>query len=237
MFEKIIAWVNKLPIVLKIVIFLVFMTILMNVLSKLGNSNIQQQQKQKVAQDSILEKELQETKRNAEWNTYQDSLTKVNAQETIKRLKSKFLVEKDEFRNLEFYTHPTFGQYWPQRITLTAGVNSDGYAWLNSNYYSDDWIFHTYVSIKGPGNYQENLPEVPRYNKNNRTQVNNGVYEVITYEDSRATLMYLAQNYEGRILVRFNGQQYYKDVELSKSDKKALKETYDLAVALQTIKQ
>lgn len=174
--------------------------------------------KKKYIEDSIMVAEL-----------------RAQAEAKVAELKKKFIVTKDEFQNIEFYKHKHWGKYWPEYTTILAGVNSEGYAWLTSNYYNDDWLFHGSVTIKGEDGYIETTQEVPRYDKNNRTEIKDGVFENVTYVNARPLLMYLAIMYDKKIMVRFNGQQYHKDIVLSKADKMALKETYDLATALMAL--
>ncbi len=165
----------------------------------------------------------------------EDSLKTIEAEKTYKQLKSKFIIKEDEFKDITFYTHKTFGKYWPHRKTLTAGANSTGYAYLRSNYFSNDWLFHTYVSIKA-GEAKFSTVPVPSFDNNNiRDNNTDGIYEVVTYENSEPQLEMIYRLNKEKILVRFQGDQFHDDVVLSISDKRALKETWELAQALKII--
>jgi len=150
-------------------------------------------------------------------------------QKEFDQLKAKFTYKKDEFQDIGFYNHKRWGNYWPNRTTLTAGVNSSGYAWLNSNYHADDWLFHTKITVLiGEDKYQS--ATVPSYNDNNRRENEGGkVWEVITYENEKAILRAISSNVDKTIKVRFTGDKYYHDITLRSGDKQAIAECYRLA--------
>ena len=154
----------------------------------------------------------------------------------FENLKKKFSYKKDEFQDIGFYSHKTWGKYWPNRKTLTSGVNSSGYAWLRSNYSASDWIFHTsiYVLIDDK---KLTSPIVETYNENNITKHDGGrIWEVVTYDNTNI-LQEIAMNTDKTIKVRFNGTEFYDDITLSSKDKKALKDCYDLAKMIKELKE
>lgn len=152
----------------------------------------------------------------------------------ISRLKSKFTYKKDEFQDVGFYTHKRWGKYWPNRKTLTSGVNSTGYAWLRSNYSADDWLFHTSITVL-IGDQKYKSPVVETYDKNNRTDNDGGrIWEVVTYDDQEI-LSAVSENTNSTIKVRFHGREFYDDITLSAGDKRAIKDCYDLANLLKEL--
>lgn len=154
-----------------------------------------------------------------------------NVEKEIKRLATNFTYEEDEFKDVGFYTHKRWGKYWPNRKTLTSGVNSSGYVWLRSNYSADDWIFHTSITVLvGDDKYQSE--QVPTFSdKNVRDNDAGRVWERITFNNTDI-LKAIAENPNATVKVRFNGREFYSDQTLSSSDKKALKDCYDLAQAI-----
>ena len=153
------------------------------------------------------------------------------SKQKLEKLKRKFMYKEDEFEKIGFYTHKRWGNYWPNRKTLTSGVNSSGYAWLRSNYSADDWLFHTsiYVLI---GERRLVSPTVPTYDPKNITDNKGGrIWEVVTYSDTEI-LREIAENTDKVIKVRFNGSEFYDDTTLSSADKQALKECYELSQLL-----
>jgi hypothetical protein len=153
----------------------------------------------------------------------------------LEKLKQKFTYKKDEFQDIGFYTHKRWGKYWPNRKTLTSGVNSSGYAWLRSNYSDDDWLFHTsiYVLI---GNRKLTSPTVETYSDKNITDNDGGrIWEVVTY-DNTDILREIAENIDQTIKIRFNGREFYNDATLNSGDKQALKDCYNLGELLKLIK-
>ena len=74
----------------------------------------------------------------------------------------------DEFNKIGFYRHKQWGNNWPNRTTLTTGLNSRGGIWLRSNYYGSDWIFHTQIIVLIDGvSYKSAIVET--YNPEHRT--------------------------------------------------------------------
>lgn len=148
-------------------------------------------------------------------------------------LKSKFTSAPDEFSDITYYTPKLFGKYYPNRSNLYAETNNTGWIVLRSNYHADDWLFHSYVQVK-VGEHQETTSVVPTYDSDNRHDNNsNGVWENIAYPQSDNHIIDLiADNVDERVVIRFQGDQYYHDATLSKSDKMAIKDTRDLRLAI-----
>lgn len=155
-----------------------------------------------------------------------DSLKKLY-RTTIK----KFIVKKDEFSSRVSYYHKTWGDHWATRCTLTADVDNEGNIWLCSNYFRSDWIFHKYVIVK-VGNLTLQTPSLETYDSNCRTQiVDGGVYEVNSYgsKESKEILSAIATTQDEPVKVRFEGTQYYYDVTMNTTDKRAIKDCVNLS--------
>lgn len=163
-----------------------------------------------------------------------DSIQKANYLRTIDKLKAKFKYKKDEFKDIGFYTHKTWGEYYQQRKTLTSGVSSEGYVWLRSNYFSSDWLFHDHIFVLIDGEkYTSEI--IPSYEKNNVTEVGGSgqIYEVVTYSNNLDIIRAIATNVDKTIKVRFEGPQHYDDITLQSRDKKAISDCYNLAKAIE----
>lgn len=167
-----------------------------------------------------------------------DSISAEEKKQALKELavlKKKFIFEGDDFSNGGWYYHKRWGKNWPHRNTLMAHVNSYGYSYLISNYWADDWLFHTKVQIK-IGDYIHKTAEIPKFDKNNHTEVvSGGLYEVLYFTEDRdyGAMQLIARGTDKPIKVRLQGEQYYKDYTLSSADKKAIKECYELANLIQ----
>ena len=176
-----------------------------------------------IVSDSVLEfqKKLEEMAKKEE-----DSINKLNVVK-LESLKKKFTYKYDEFKEVGFYSHKRWGNYLPNRKTLTSGVNSQGYVWLKSNYYDDDWLFHESISVLIDGaKFDSDI--VPSYSDDNHTDNDGGdIWEVVNYKDSYL-IDNIAANVDKTIKVRFNGSKYYDDIVLSNADKQAIKDCYQL---------
>ena len=151
----------------------------------------------------------------------------VQLKKEFEKLKNKFTYKYDDFKGGGFYTHKTFGKYKPRRKTLTSGVNSEGYYWLRSNYYSNDWLFHHTIQVL-IGEMKYTSEKVESYENNNIHDNSGGkVYEQITFNDI-SILKQIAQNTDQKIKIRFIGDKYHDDATLSSKDKQALKDCYEL---------
>jgi hypothetical protein len=82
-------------------------------------------------------------------------------------------------------------------------------------------------------------PTVATYDENHHTEIgSSGVWETNHYvEGSESIIKLIAENIDKEIKVRFVGREYYKDIILSKKDKIAIKESFELAQILEEIAQ
>lgn len=178
--------------------------------------------------DSIYQIKSAELKEKAR---IEKEKTLAESKRKLEKLKRKFTYKKDDFQDIGFYTHKRWGKYWPNRKTLTSGVNSSGYAWLRSNYSDDDWLFHTSIHVL-IGDRKVTSPTVPTYSDKNKTDNDGGrIWEVVTYENTNI-LREIAKNTDKKIRIRFNGSEFYNDATLSSGDKQALKDCYELGELL-----
>ncbi|KGO88395.1 hypothetical protein Q765_00315 [Flavobacterium rivuli WB 3.3-2 = DSM 21788] len=153
----------------------------------------------------------------------------------IDSLKSKFHIKKDEFDKSVWINHKAFGtKYWPNRCTLAVYIREDGSYYTQSNYYGEDWVFHTNVQVK-LGDEVFTSETIPTYSKNNIKDNDGGqVWEVVQYTENTPDIAQAISYYDGKgpVKIRFNGRQSSHDVVLSKSDRKAITESIMFAEAL-----
>jgi hypothetical protein len=151
-------------------------------------------------------------------------------------LKNKFVSQKDDFNDVIWYTHKRFGKYWPNRKTIYTEVRNDGYYNVISNYYADDWLFHTSIQVL-VGDRKFETETVETYKQDNRHDNHGGmIWENVRYNiENRNILNAIADNSNETVKIRFNGKQFYNDATMTAADKKAIKESLLFAQALAAI--
>lgn len=168
----------------------------------------------------------------------QDSIALTQAKTTFQELKGKFKFKKDEFEDIGWYSHKNWGNHWLARKGLTVDINSTGYIYLCSNWYDNDWLFHHTVRVLVDGSKLETA-KIESYSKEHKTEIADGgyVYEVNYYTKGRdnGIIKLIAENSNKKIKVRFVGKEFHSDITLSSTDKKAIKDGYLFAQALQEI--
>jgi len=147
-------------------------------------------------------------------------------------LKNNFNYEYDEFENKGWYTHKnqTTDNSW-NRIFLKVPVSSLGYGYLESDYYGDNWIFHTRVEVKiGDATYVYRTEDIPSFDPNNHRANSSSVWETVSYTAGRdnGIVKAIAESGDAIIRVRFAGGERIKDITLSKRDQQAIKDSYEL---------
>lgn len=154
-----------------------------------------------------------------------------SVEEEIENLKSEFHVTEDEFSEITIFSHKNIGIYWPNRKTVYTKLSNEGAIVLYSHFHADDWLFHTQVIFRiDDKNYETDVVET--YSESHRTNIDKnggGIHEDVRYPMSDDLIKILADNYQKPIKVRFNGRQFYDDIELSTKDKIAIKESWELA--------
>lgn len=189
-------------------------------LSDSDSTSVKQESDEKAMIESIRLEEIEKSKK------------------TIDQLKSKFYYNYDEFKEVGFYKHKRWPQdHWPSYTTLTAGCNSEGYTWIQSNFHGNDWIMHTNLILSN-GETKVFSEVVESYDKNHRTEVANdaSAYENITFTNSPQLLISLKANIDKTIKIRLQGVQYHHDYTLNKKDHQALAETYQFATAIKFLR-
>lgn len=81
--------------------------------------------------------------------------------------------------------------------------------------------------------------EVSTLSNDHQTQIGSGsVWEINHYTNNRdnGIIKLSAENYDKEIKARFVGKQYDKDITLSKQDKIAIQESYELSELLKKTK-
>jgi hypothetical protein len=196
----------------------------------------EQAEKERLKKEAIADSLARIEKLRADSIAKADSISRAENLKKLEGLKKKFIFEKDEFRNIDWYYHKNWGKHWLNRKGLTASVNSFGDIYLKSNYHATDWLFHTQIQVKIEDEVLESsIAET--YSNNHLTEVRGGsIWEANYYTNGRdkRILRKIAENAEKRIKVRFIGSPYYYDITLSKIDKYAIKDCYELAQLLQT---
>lgn len=143
-----------------------------------------------------------------------------------------FIKEDDEFQKITFYTHKIFGKNWNNRNTIRVVVRGNGSYYMESNYYGKDWLFHNQIIILINGSTISS-PQIMLTDKAHKTDnTAYEVWEVNDYNNDNAILGNIAALKNKEIKVRFVGQQNDVDATLSKADKDAIAESYDLATDL-----
>lgn len=151
----------------------------------------------------------------------------------LAELKTKFNYKYDEFEKKGWYEAKsqvvanTFNSQM-----LKVNVNNVGYAYLEDQYYGDDWLFHDHVEVKiGDAIYKSD--EIPSYDPNNSTNNSSGsVWENISYTADRdnGIIKAIAESGDAPVKVRFaGGSAGVKDFTLTKRDQQAIKDAYELS--------
>ncbi|QHL87449.1 hypothetical protein GU926_08360 [Nibribacter ruber] len=159
-----------------------------------------------------------------------------SAKKQIIALKKSFHHDKDEMSGRGWYDHKVWGKGYPEKNALTCTVFDSGHIMLRSFYTGDDWLFHESVSVK-VGEERIDSDAIPSYDDSNRRDNSGGtVWESITYDsdEENGIIALIAQNVEKKILVRLNGDQYYKDITLTKIEKQAIADAYRLSNLIKT---
>jgi hypothetical protein len=147
-------------------------------------------------------------------------------------LKTKFNYKYDEFEKKGWYeakTQNVDNTFNTQM--LKVHINNVGYAYIEDQYYGDDWIFHTRIEVKiGDAIYKSE--DIQSYDPNNvRTNTGGVVWETISYTGDKDNGIFkaIANSGDTVIKVRFAGDRGVKDFTLSKRDQQAIKDAYQLS--------
>jgi hypothetical protein len=160
-------------------------------------------------------------------------------------IEEKFFIDIDKMDNKKPYIHKNlvdkeqieynlgYSLDYENKAILTKVEITNGIPkiFLISNYYSDDWIFHSYIKIKIGDITKQTTPV-----KGKTEVLYSGVVETNYYnlKTDLIILKWIAENYTKEISVRFYGRDYYSDITIPMTEKLAIKETYDLYNLLKT---
>lgn len=153
-------------------------------------------------------------------------------------LKTKFNYKYDEFEKIGWYENKsqivdtTF-----DKKMLRVRVNNTGYAYLEDQYYGDNWIFHTRVEVK-IGDKVYKSADIPTYDSDNARENSGGsVWETISYTGGRdnGIIEAIAKNSDSLVLVRFAGDHGVSDFTLAKRDQQAIKDAYELSTLIKGV--
>lgn len=151
----------------------------------------------------------------------------------LAELKTKFNYKYDEFEKKGWYEAKSqvVANTWNSQM-LKVNVNNAGYAYLEDQYYGDDWLFHTRAEVKiGDAIYKTD--DVETFDPNN-SQNNSGgsVWENISYTAGRdnGIIKAIAESGDTPVKVRYTGgREGVKDFTLTKRDQQAIKDAYELS--------
>ena len=151
-------------------------------------------------------------------------------------LKTKFNYKYDQFESKGWYDAKTEAtDYTYNKEMLKVNVNNVGYAYLQDQYYGDDWIFHTRVQVK-IGDAVYTSADIPSYDPNNSTNNGSGsVWETISYTGGQdnGIIKAIAESGTTPVLVRFaGGSGGVYDFTLSERDRQAIKDAYQLSTLI-----
>lgn len=138
----------------------------------------------------------------------------------------KLNTEVDKVEGVTWYKHPNQPRYLNSRSTvyLYIGRRDQGRPWLRMKvqYAADDWLFVDSVDAWHDGIKE---PLVTGYfERDNNTSIWEWVD--VSPQDYQLLVLESLANADEAIL-RFNGQQYRRDVTLSSADKRALREVLE----------
>jgi hypothetical protein len=161
-----------------------------------------------------------------------ENLSKANL--VTDSLIKEFIPEKGEFDKYTNYINKSQGtnKTWA-RSFVQVYLNEKGDLSLTSNYYGDQWLNHTSISVQGEG-LEAKTDSVPLDNVNNHhSDFNGSKWEKVTYRGEQAdkTISMIAKNWDKKLKSIFKGKSSYIML-MEESDKKAIKTAYDLALAL-----
>jgi hypothetical protein len=156
----------------------------------------------------------------------------------LAELKNKFNYAYDEFEKIGWYENKTqvVANTFNKKM-LRVRVNNAGYAYLEDQYYGDDWIFHTRVAVK-IGDVVYTSDDIPSYDSDNHKNNSGGsVWEQISYTGGRdnGVIEAIAKSGDASVLVRFAGDQGVSDFTLAARDQQAIKDAYELSNLIKKI--
>ena len=148
-------------------------------------------------------------------------------------LSRKFRFDPDEVQGGGWYRHVNDGSVL--RTGLRVPVKHDGFTYLMARYYGDDWLFFDHLIVRIGEQVLRTTPQ-PTYSENLERDnsggsvwetlhliggIDNGIYSAIANASERDT-----------VRVRFEGDQYYRDIRLTRADINRIKESREFGELL-----
>lgn len=136
---------------------------------------------------------------------------------------SKMRISKDSVKDLKFYYDKSSPQYRNRNafeIYVGQQSGSDPYLRFNIQYYGDDWLFIQSFFFNVDGETYEITPSYGEIERDNDSQV----WEWYDVNPSSENIEMIQKIIESKkTVMRIEGNQYYKDVTITQTQKTALK--------------
>lgn len=164
-----------------------------------------------------------------------DTAQQRRLRERLAVLKRSFEFDGDAVRGGGWYTHRRFANDFG-RPMLWVPVEHTGHFYLSSLYRGDSWIFHERVVVR-IGDRVIESPSLSRLSANNRTEVlYGGIKEELHFVGSDGGVLgAIAADSTSKIVVRLEGREKYWDFTLSAGDRRAIRESVELARLLKRV--
>lgn len=141
---------------------------------------------------------------------------------TLARLDANFIKTTDEIKGVTWVSHkavPVLGNYMSLYFGVKGGSAVAYPLRMKFNYYADSWLFVESVTIKA----DEQVFDLGKID----FERDNAAGSIWEWSDSRVSDMTMLNKVLAakKVVIRYNGRQYYHDFVLSESQKTAMKET------------
>lgn len=210
-------------------------------INEIGEVTLKSEDKIKAAKDAFdsLTKEDEAKVTNAkvltDAKTKFDSLKKAEREAKAKAALSKLKSKYDRVEGRTWYYPSTYPQYVDTRCFVLPyiGRNDSGHSWLRleMNYTGDDWIFWTKITFVVDGEKYYKYFSYYDVERDNDTEV----WEYVDISPTDADVEMLRKIATSKeTIVRFEGDNYRKDITISAADKTSIKqvlEAYDILTA------
>ncbi|WP_428662579.1 hypothetical protein [Runella sp.] len=155
----------------------------------------------------------------------------------LAKMIGSFTFTKDDFQDKGWYTHMDFGKKAAGRKTLKAHVREDGFIYLESQWYGNDWIFHNQVKVR-VGSLILSSPKVETSSKyNKQAGTGNNFWENVYYLETgdNGIIQAIADSTSKPVKVRFEGRKFNHDIVLTAEEKQSIKASHELSEVLKKI--
>lgn len=201
-------------------------------LAQKASLQIAEQDKLRIEGEKVKQQKENETRLAQE---KQAELEKKEIEAKTQKILSGLKKEKDEMRDIFFYTHKSAPKYINSRSIIEPYItlSSSGAATLRLKniYVADDWLFIESYKIKADDNtYDINTSYGTVETDNGAGDIWEWMDETVSTE-REAMLRAIAAS--KKTTIRYNGKQYYKDRVVSDSEKKMIS---DVLIAFDYLK-